>query len=113
MSALCDGRAGCVSPSAAILVDDRGERLVCAYNDPGLDPDPSWLPLGDVEPMPCGPGRRAVAGGCARRVDGGAHGVPTVFDGDIGPRDALIELAQLAAYVVYSQPGLALRPGRR
>ena len=31
--------AGCVSPSAAILVDDHGERLVCAYNDPALDAD--------------------------------------------------------------------------
>ena len=37
--------AGCVSPSAAILVDDQGERLVCAYNDPALDSDASWLPL--------------------------------------------------------------------
>ena len=39
---------GCVSPSAAILVDDRGERLVCAYNDPKLDADPSWLPLARI-----------------------------------------------------------------
>ena len=40
--------AGCVSPSAAILVDDLGERLVCAYNDPALDRDASWLPLDAV-----------------------------------------------------------------
>ena len=29
------------SPSAAILVLPDGERLVCAYNDPALDPDPA------------------------------------------------------------------------
>lgn len=39
---------GCVSPSAAILADTHGERLVCAYNDPNLDPDPSWLPFGQI-----------------------------------------------------------------
>ena len=39
---------GCTSPSAAILIADDGERLVCAYNDPALDRDPSWLPLEQV-----------------------------------------------------------------
>jgi sulfofructose kinase len=100
--------AGCVSPSAAILVDDLGERLVCAFNDPALDPDPSWLPLTEVARCQAvladvrwPEGARAVFTAAA------LHGVPTVFDGDMGPRDALIELAQLAAYVVYSEPGLA------
>ncbi len=103
---------GCVSPSAAILVDDRGERLVCAYNDPKLDRDPLWLPLGAVGQCQAvladvrwPEGARAVFTAAAR------HGVPTVFDGDIGPRAALIELAQLATYVVYSQPGLAHATG--
>ena len=39
---------GRVSPSAAILIDAAGERLVCAYNDPQLDNDPGWLPLGRI-----------------------------------------------------------------
>jgi len=103
---------GCVSPSAAILVDDLGERLVCAFNDPALDPDPSWLPLADIAQTQAvladvrwPEGARAVFTAAAQ------CGVPTVFDGDIGPRDALIELAQLAAYVVYSEPGLARATG--
>ena len=40
---------GRTSPSAAILVDARGERLICAYNDPALDRDPAWLPLADID----------------------------------------------------------------
>ena len=59
--------AGCVSPSAAILVDDDGERLVCAYNDPALDRDPSWLPLADPRPLRRRARRRALARGRPRR----------------------------------------------
>jgi hypothetical protein len=40
--------AGCTSPSAAVLVAPDGERLVCAYNDPALDRDASWLPTARV-----------------------------------------------------------------
>ena len=104
--------AGCVSPSAAILVDDLGERLVCAFNDPALDRDASWLPLADVARCQAvladvrwPEGARTVFAAAAR------YGIPTVFDGDIGPREALIELSQLANYVVYSQPGLAHATG--
>ena len=60
--------AGRVSPSAAILVDDRGERLVCAYNDPELDTDPAWLPLEQVARLRGGAGRRALAGRRPGRV---------------------------------------------
>ena len=33
------------SPCTSILVSDRGERLICSFTDPTLDPDPGWLPL--------------------------------------------------------------------
>src|SRR5438477_6523991 len=33
------------SPRTAVLIDDQGERLICTYNDPALDEDPSWLPV--------------------------------------------------------------------
>ena len=38
----------CQSPIATILVDRHGERLICIYNDPALDPDPSWLPVESI-----------------------------------------------------------------
>jgi len=104
---------GCVSPSAAILIDARGERLVCAYNDPKLDTDASWLPLervadsnavlGDVR-WP--EGTAAVFNAAARR------GILRVFDGDVGPREALIDLAQRATHAIFSEPGLAHATGR-
>jgi sulfofructose kinase len=103
---------GCVSPSAAILVGADGERLVCAYNDPRLDPDPSWLPLARVREF------RAVladvrwpAGAAAVLDAARAAGLPTVLDGDVGPPEVILDLARRAGHVVFSAPGLALAAG--
>jgi len=99
---------GCVSPSAAILVADDGERLVCAYNDPRLDSDASWLPLARIPEFdavladvrwPAGAAAVLDAAVTARR--------PAVLDGDVGPREALLDLACRATHVVFSEPGLA------
>jgi sulfofructose kinase len=100
--------SGCVSPSAAILVADDGERLVCAYNDPRLDPDASWLPLGRVDEFAAvlvdvrWPAGAAAVLDVARR-----HGIPAVLDGDIGPTEALRDLAGRATHIAFSEPGLA------
>ncbi len=100
--------AGCVSPSAAILVADDGERLVCAYNDPKLDPDASWLPVERVSLFDAVLADVRWPAGAAVVLDAAtAAGKPAVFDGDIGPRDALLDLAQRATHVVFSEPGLA------
>ena len=99
--------AGCISPSAAILVDDHGERLVCAYNDPALDTDPSWLPLETLAHCQAVLADVRWPEGSAAVFDAATrHGIPTVFDGDVGPREALLDLAQRASHVVFSQPGL-------
>jgi sulfofructose kinase len=94
------------------LVADDGERLICAYNDPLLDHDATWLPreriadfdaaLADVR-WPAG---AAVVLDAARMA-----GIPAVFDGDVGPPEALADLAPRATHVVYSEPGLALASG--
>ena len=100
--------AGCVSPSAAILVADDGERLVCAYNDPKLDPDASWLPLDQVPTFDAVLADVRWPAGAAAVLDAArAAQKPAVFDGDIGPRDALLDLARRASHVVFSEPGLA------
>lgn len=102
----------CASPSTAILVSDDGERLICIYNDPRLDPDPGWLPLEEV------PGFAAVLtdvrwpAGAARVLDAArAAGRIAVFDGDVGPADALIDLARRATHVAFSEPGLERASG--
>lgn len=103
---------GCVSPSAAILVAPDGERLICAYNDPALDPDPGWLPLGTVADFAAvlvdvrwPDGARAVleAARTAGRI--------AVLDGDIGPPDAVLDLAARATHAMFSEPGLAAIAG--
>jgi sulfofructose kinase len=100
--------SGCASPSAAILVAPDGERLVCAWNDPRLDRDPAWLPLGRV------PAFDAVLadvrwpeGAAAVLAAARAAGRPAVLDGDVGPPDALRDLAARATHAVFSEPGLA------
>ena len=100
--------AGCVSSSDAILVNDDGERLVCVYNDPALERDAAWLPVGAVAlcqavmaDVRWPEGAREILGAAAR------YEIPGILDGDIGPREDLVALAALASHVVYSQPGLA------
>ena len=102
----------CVSPSAAILVADDGERLVCAYNDPLLDPDPSWLPLARVATFAAVLVDVRWPGGAAPVLDAArAARIPGVLDADIGPPDAILDLARRATFVAFSEPGLALAAG--
>ena len=104
--------AGCVSPSAAILVADDGERLVCAYNDPRLDPDPSWLPLGRIPTFAAVLADVRWPEGAAAILDRARTvGRIAVFDGDVGPPDALVSLAARATHAIFSAPGLALAVG--
>ncbi len=100
------------SPSAAILVLPDGERLVCAYNDPALDPDSGWLPIARIPDFAAvvvdvrwPVGARAVLD-AAR-----AAGKVAVLDGDVGPIDVLGDLAGRATHAVFSAPGLALVAG--
>ena len=98
---------GVVSPSAAILVQRDGERLVCAYNDPALDHDTAWLPLADVVSFDAVLGDVRWPAGTAAVFDAARRaGKPAVFDGDIGPRDALLDLAARATHAIFSEAGL-------
>ena len=99
---------GAASPADAILVDDGGERLVCAY----LDPDPSWLPLDRVAHFDAVLADVRWPPGAAAVFDSAlAAGIPAVFDGDVGPPDALLDLAGRATHVVFSEAGLAVAAG--
>jgi len=103
---------GVVSPSAAILVDAAGERLVCAYNDPALDHGIGWLPLREVAGFDAVLADVRWPEGSAAVFDAArAAGKPSVLDGDIGPRDVLLELAARVTHAVFSTPGLARATG--
>jgi sulfofructose kinase len=99
---------GCVSPSAAILVDPRGERLICAYNDPLLDRDPSWLPLARVADVDVVLADTRWPEGSALLLDRArAERKIAVLDGEAGPASDLLGLVPRASHVVFSAPGLA------
>jgi sulfofructose kinase len=103
---------GCASPSAAILVAADGERLVCAYNDPALDHDASWLPVDQIPSFAAVMADVRWPAGAAVVLDAArAAGIPAVFDGDVGPRDSLLDLAARATHVAFSEAGLALAAG--
>jgi len=103
---------GCVSPSAAILVAPDGERLVCAYNDPRLDRDASWLPLARVSGFDAVLADVRWPEGAAAVLDAArTAGRIAVLDGDVGPPQVTVDLAARATHVMFSEPGLALVAG--
>lgn len=103
---------GARSPCTAVMVDERGERLICTYDDPALDEDASWLPLAllattdvmlaDVR-WPAGTARAFAAARKAR--------IPSVLDADVAPVDILRDLARACDYAVFSEDGLRLASG--
>jgi sulfofructose kinase len=98
---------GATSSSDAILVDPNGERLICAYTDPALDLESSWLPIGSVAEFDAVLADVRWPAGAARLfAAASAAGIPSVFDGDVGPPEALLDLARRATHVAISQPGL-------
>ncbi len=102
----------CQSPIATILVDRQGERLICIYNDPALDADPSWLPIHAIRKFSAVLADVRWPEGAARMLDAArAAKIPTVFDGDVGPIDALRDLCGRCDYAIFSTAGLALASG--
>jgi sulfofructose kinase len=102
----------CQSPTATILIDRHGERLICIYNDPALDPDPSWVPLATIRNFNAVLADVRWPEGAARMLDAArAANIPSIFDGDVGPVDALRDLCGRCDYAIFSTAGLALASG--
>jgi sulfofructose kinase len=95
------------SSTSAIIVDDRGERLIVNHRDVSMPTSTDWLPLERIA------GAAAVLGDI-RWLEGlratftraRAEGVPTVLDADVGAREALPEILALTDYAIFSSPGL-------
>jgi sulfofructose kinase len=103
------GRSTCCT----ILVDDTGGRMVVPFYDPDLDPDPAWLPVGEIKRFaavlvdarwPAGAARVLAA---ARQA-----GVPAVLDADISPVGVLEQLVPLASHTIFSEPALQVFAGQ-
>ena len=98
---------GARSSTSAIVVDDKGERLIVGQRDAGMPSDTGWFPLERVK-------EANVVLGDLRWLEGVrtvfAHarkdGVPTVLDADLGAREALSELLKHTDYAIFSAPAL-------
>jgi sulfofructose kinase len=95
------------SSTSAIIVDDRGERLIVGMRDTAIPSSTSWLPLERVAEA------QAVLADLrwleATRVvftEARRARVPTVLDADLGAREALPEILGLADHAIFSRPAL-------
>lgn len=103
---------GARSGLSAVLLDAAGERMIVNYADPGLDTDPSWLPLSELS----GSGAvladmRWPAAAAHVFTAARAAGIPTVLDADRVPDGTDRSAYRVASHIVFSQPGLAQAAG--
>lgn len=104
---------GARSSTSAILVDERGERLIVGERDHAMSMEANWLPLARVD------GAAAVLsdlrwfeGTRAAFERAHATAVPTVIDADLGGGEHLAEFVPLADTAIFSAPALeAFLPG--
>jgi sulfofructose kinase len=98
---------GARSSTSAIIVDDKGERLIVGQRDAGMPSGTSWLPLERVASVD------AVLGD-VRWLEGlratfqrarEAH-VTTLLDAELGAREALPGILKLTDYAIFSRPSL-------
>lgn len=98
---------GARSSTSAIIVDDRGERLIVGQRDAGMPSGTSWLPLERVKEADAVLGDLRWLEGL-RTVFSRARkeGIPTVLDADLGAREAISGVLKLADYAIFSAPAL-------
>jgi sulfofructose kinase len=98
---------GARSSTSAIIVDDKGERLIVNQRDTNMPSSTSWLPLERVKDADAVLGDvRWLEGLRALFTEARARGVPTVLDADLGAREALPEILRLTDYAIFSAPSL-------
>ena len=105
-------KPGARSPTAAVIVDAAGERLLAAYPGRDLDDDPAWLPLDRLD----GAGAVLVDARWPRGTDAilaasAARGLPRVLDADLGTADQLLAIAASVDHAIFSAPALARAAG--
>lgn len=98
---------GARSSTSAIIVDDRGERLIVGQRDAGMPSDTSWLPLERIRDAHAVLGDlRWLEGVRTAFAQARRAGVPTVLDADLGAREALAGLLKVTDYAIFSAPAL-------
>ncbi|MBC8790605.1 MAG: ribokinase [Tagaea sp. CACIAM 22H2] len=100
------------SSHASVTVDAKGERIVIVYHDPGLDPDPAWLPLDDLAKADfVHSDVRWIEGSVRTLTAARTRGVRAMLDAETTAPDILATLVPLATHAVFSDAGLAVHTG--
>jgi sulfofructose kinase len=105
--------AGRTSSHSAVIVDQRGERLVVGYRGSALQAPADWLPLEQIRGAAAlladvrWPDGALVALRAARNA-----GIPAVLDAEIAPVQTIELLAAAANHVIFSERGLEACCGR-
>ncbi len=95
------------SSTSAVIVDDRGERLIVGQRDTGMPSSTDWLPLERVKEMHAVLGDvRWLEGLRAVFTRAREEDVTTILDADLGAREVLPELLALTDYAIFSRPAL-------
>ena len=98
---------GARSSTSAIIVDDKGERLIVGQRDAGMPSGTSWLPLERVKEADAVLGDlRWLEGLRAVFTRARKDGVPTLLDAELGAREALRGILKLTDYAIFSAPAL-------
>ena len=96
------------SSLSAVMVDDRGERMIVNFTDPDMDADASWLPLEKLgETAAVLAHHRWPVGATTVLEKARSLGVPSVLDADAAPEKEAAELIVLASHVAFPQGVLA------
>jgi sulfofructose kinase len=98
---------GAHSQTAFVVVDRAGERQIVSHVDPGLDADPGFLPLDQLDQADVVlVDARWPEGSAAVLQAARAVGLATVLDAEETADNTVSELAPLATHVIFSEPGL-------
>lgn len=93
------------TPTATVIVDGAGERLVVSEDDHVMPMSPDWLPLDRIASAGAVLSDLSwLEGTIAAFEQARADGVPTLLDVDLGGGPLLTQIVHLTDYVILSAP---------
>lgn len=91
------------SPTAAVIVDERGERLIISEDDHNLPLKEDWLPVSDIETASIVYSDLTWLEGTLLAFNAArTHGISTVLDIDLGSGMLLSKVIGLTDYAIFS-----------